>query len=329
MSFEVREEALTLADGSRIVALALQDGSGRRLLAAPAMGANVLSWQEPVLGKTIELLWQDFAALDQASAIKQGIPILFPFANRIRHGRFRWGGRDWSLPLNCPKGEHAIHGSVWQTAMHVEESQASEREAAVTLSGDGNADPSRWPGAAALKVTLRLRAGAMIQEFKVINCSGEGLPFSFGTHPYWRLNPETSRVCVNRDAKQVTVWDLKECLPHGGRLPARGKYAKLLAATSRPLGSDRFDDILHVAGAVSPTWTMDSGEGWKLELQALGGFRDYVVFTPPHRQAVCLEPYTAVTDAINLHARGLDTGLIVLAPGEAWQGSITVKFWAT
>jgi aldose 1-epimerase len=45
-------------------------------------------------------------------------------------------------------------------------------------------------------------------------------------------------------------------------------------------------------------------------------FREIVAYTPPHGRSVCLEPYTCVTDAVNLAPRGIDTGWRVLAPGE-------------
>jgi len=39
-------------------------------------------------------------------------------------------------------------------------------------------------------------------------------------------------------------------------------------------------------------------------------------------EAICLEPYTCTTDAINLQQQGLDAGLRVLEPGESWRGII-------
>jgi aldose 1-epimerase len=51
-------------------------------------------------------------------------------------------------------------------------------------------------------------------------------------------------------------------------------------------------------------------------------FREVVAFTPPHRHAVCLEPYTCTTDAINLQQRGVDAGWRTLAPGATWNGVI-------
>ena len=50
-----------------------------------------------------------------------------------------------------------------------------------------------------------------------------------------------------------------------------------------------------------------------------------VVFTPPHRQAFCVEPYTCVTDAINLQQQGIDAGLIVLQPGQRWQSALELR----
>jgi aldose 1-epimerase len=44
-----------------------------------------------------------------------------------------------------------------------------------------------------------------------------------------------------------------------------------------------------------------------------------VVFTPPHRQAFCLEPYTCPTDAINMPEYGKSVGWLTLPPGGQWK----------
>src|SRR6185369_13991324 len=41
---------------------------------------------------------------------------LVPFSNRIREGRFRFGGREIALPLNQLPQPHAEHGHGWQSA---------------------------------------------------------------------------------------------------------------------------------------------------------------------------------------------------------------------
>jgi aldose 1-epimerase len=53
-------------------------------------------------------------------------------------------------------------------------------------------------------------------------------------------------------------------------------------------------------------------------------FREIVVFTPPGRAAVCIEPYTCPTDAINLTARGIDCGWRTLGPGSEFHTWIDI-----
>jgi aldose 1-epimerase len=50
-----------------------------------------------------------------------------------------------------------------------------------------------------------------------------------------------------------------------------------------------------------------------------------VVYTPAHRQAFCIEPYTCATDAVNLQARGIEAGWQVLAPGDRWSGVVELR----
>ena len=57
-------------------------------------------------------------------------------------------------------------------------------------------------------------------------------------------------------------------------------------------------------------------------------FREMVVYTPGHRQAFCVEPYTCTTDAINLQAQGLEAGWRVLAPGQRWQALVGLRIEA-
>src|SRR5205085_12490334 len=50
-----------------------------------------------------------------------------------------------------------------------------------------------------------------------------------------------------------------------------------------------------------------------------------VIFSPPGRGFVCVEPVSHCIDAFNLAAQGMsDTGTRVLAPGESWE--TTVRF---
>jgi aldose 1-epimerase len=64
----------------------------------------------------------------------------------------------------------------------------------------------------------------------------------------------------------------------------------------------------------------------RLEIWTTAEFRELVLFTPPHRKAVCLEPYTCATDAVNLQARGVDAGWRELPPGGHWAGAVEFRW---
>jgi len=49
-----------------------------------------------------------------------------------------------------------------------------------------------------------------------------------------------------------------------------------------------------------------------------------VVYNPPDRHAISIEPYTCVPDPFSLDRKGIPTGLKVLAPGESFQARVEI-----
>jgi aldose 1-epimerase len=124
-------------------------------------------------------------------------------------------------------------------------------------------------------------------------------------------------------------WALEANLPTGERRPV--DEARDLNRPRRLAGL-QLDDVLTALPARAPRMdglieraTVQGAPGAPLRLFCSADFREMVVFTPPHRQAFCAEPYTCTTDAINLQARGIDAGWRALAPGERW--SAVVELW--
>jgi aldose 1-epimerase len=131
-------------------------------------------------------------------------------------------------------------------------------------------------------------------------------------------------------AAAADEWELAENLPTGTRRPLDA--ARTLRAP-RPYPDLTLDELLTglppAAGGLRPLGTVrQADQGVALQVLASPAFRDVVVFTPPHRHAVCLEPYTCATDAINLQSRGVDAGWRVLGPGQTWSGAVELRLEA-
>ncbi|MCE9547241.1 MAG: hypothetical protein K8T25_17355, partial [Planctomycetia bacterium] len=69
----------------------------------------------------------------------------------------------------------------------------------------------------------------------------------------------------------------------------------------------------------------DPASGRSLKVTFDDTYRECVLYTPGHREAFCIEPYTCVPDAYRLQAAGCDTGLRVLPPGGTFSAEMTVS----
>ncbi len=148
------------------------------------------------------------------------------------------------------------------------------------------------------------------------------LPFGLGYHPYFRV-PHNSADAI-ADACARSLWEATDGLPTGQRVPVD---AARDLRKGQPYASLHLDDYFT---DLEPTPAADGlvrvggvrQSGWRLDLLVSPDFRELVAFTPPHREAIAIEPYTCAADAINLQTRGIDAGLRVLARGESWRGTV-------
>src|SRR5207237_1259848 len=65
--------------------------------------------------------------------------------------------------------------------------------------------------------------------------------------------------------------------------------------------------------------------GLTIRVEASPAFREIVVFAPNDQDAVCLEPYTAPTNAVNLAERGFPAGTVALEAGSSWEGAVRIS----
>lgn len=298
----------------------------------PALGFNCVRWFTTHQKRQVEWLFASPQLLEETRPTRSGIPILFPFPNRIRDGRFTWDGKQYRLSLNDPTQKNAIHGFACRYPWRVVDSGGDGESAWVTgefwASRDALELLSLWPADHRIQVTYRLRPGQLDVEALVENPDQIPLPFGLGYHPYLRLPAAPEQTLVEAPLEQY--WELEELLPTGERKPVT---AHMDLRKARPYSELQLDDVLTdlqtagYAGKSGMNWRgtiRDAQKGHRLDLFASPVFRELVVFTPPHRQAICMEPYTCTTDAINLQQQGGDAGWQVLPPGQRWSATFSL-----
>ncbi len=258
-----------------------------------------------------------------------GIPLLFPFPNRIRSGRYSWDGKDYELPESLVGYEgagNAIHGFCLDRPWRVVTQTESSVTAVFQISKDAPERLPLWPTDAEIEICYSLNNACLRADIEVRNPSDKPLPWGFGTHAYFRLPLSSAS-----DADKCTVfapvkktWELTGCLPTGKLLdpPAEAELDR-----SPYFGGLKVDDVytaIESSGGVVECRVTDEQAGLQMVQRCDDSFREIVAFTPPWATAVCLEPYTCTTDAINLQQQGVDAGLQVLEPGGSWKGWIEI-----
>ena len=298
--------------------------SGSTARIARHLGFNCFEFSARFSGRVVDVLYADpdFAS-GKLPPTRHGIPILFPFPNRIRGGRFTWEGRDYHLPKETvpydPAGANAIHGFCLDRPWRVTASGDSYVVGEFQLSKDAPERRALWPSDALIEMRYGVRGATLRADIRIANLGEAPLPWGFGTHPYFRVplaSDSDGKHCLV-EAPAAELWELVETLPTGARHPVPPEKNLREGAYFDQL---QIDDVLTgLPSGPRPTECLIMDE--KAGLQVVqrfdpAVFRELVVFTPPTRASVCLEPYTCITDAINLQQRGIDAGLRVLGPGE-------------
>ena len=305
----------------------LRDSSGSEARILVNQGFNLYQFQAAVEDRTIDVLWSDvnFAGGGGHPALS-GIPILFPFCGRIAGTSFEYEGRNYRLEEGDGQG-NAIHGFAlgrpWRLVSATESEATGEFQASLD-------DPTllrRWPSDFRIMVRYSLAGNRLSCEIVVENPDTRPLPFALATHPYFRLPIfETGHA----EANVVRVparksWELVDLMPTG-RVESPEFLTPLREGT--PLAEKELDcvltDLETNRGSVE-TSISDLESGRRLVQRFDDSFKNCVVYTPPHREAICIEPYTAVPNPFHLEKQGMASGLRFLASGEKFTANVEIS----
>jgi aldose 1-epimerase len=294
----------------------------------PNVGFNCFSFRPVSNGQPVELLWSE-AGFDfgRGRPTRSGIPILFPFPGRLSGSTLRFGDREVPLVID-PKQGCAIHGFVHSRPWRVLESRPASVTGEFHAAIDDVELLKLWPADFRIRVCYELNAGRLESTLTVDNPGDSPLPFGLGTHGYFRV-PLSDNPAGRDDCRVYAPvrksWELQKMFPTGKTLPTEG--AKKLAA-GIPYGQTQLDDVftdLESQRGKIVCHVDDPTNRRRMVLEFDDSFRECVVFDPPHREAICLEPYSCAPDAYKLTERGIDSGLRILEPGESFQARVSMR----
>jgi aldose 1-epimerase len=239
--------------------------------------------------------------------------LLVPWPNRIRDGRYRFGGADHQTPLSEPEHCNAIHGLVrwanWELDQHGRDRVIATHVLHPQVG---------YPFALGLEVAYTLSGTGLGVAVTATNLGSEPLPYGLGQHPYFTVSTELVDTAVLLvPATSVLEADARG-IPTGRRVAVSGTEWDY--REPRPIGTTVLDTcyadlerdgdgvvrvaVAHPGGSPTITVWMDASFGFVMV------FSGDTLEAARGRRGVAIEPMTCAPDAFR---SGL--GLQVLEPG--------------
>ncbi len=313
-------------DGFQVYAI--QNGENAVAEIVPALGNNCYVFKVKAGDEWLDIIdAPPHLATLQARPTAYGNPILFPFPNRIREGRWTFEGKTYQFDKSRD-APTTIHGLLLNRPYRIEHHGADENGATLVCSLNSLDFPDigrQYPFPFEIKIVYTLKDSILTMTVAIKNTGDRNMPVGFGIHPYFRvrLTPAASAAEAMITVPAAKYWELDDVLVPTGKQHVVTDTLDL--RHGQPFSKLKLDhvftDVQLTAGVSRCTIeNLDTGHGMLMESDA--PFRELVVYTPPGRDAICFEPYTCPTDAINLEARGIPAGVIVLPPGETFTGTV-------
>jgi aldose 1-epimerase len=247
-----------------------------------------------------------------------GIPLLYPWANRLAGFDYGVAGRTVELPSDPGRiavDEHGlpIHGVIGgRLAWELPRASGPPAQLLTARLSWSESRPELFevfPFRHDLRYEARLGGGRLEVQIIVHACGADPVPVAFGFHPYLSLaDAARERWLIELPAMRHLALDDQQ-IPLG---PGQAHDAQRFELAAREF-DDGFD-------AVSEPALFSATAGRRIALEFLQGYPCAQVFAPRASQFICFEPMTAPANALRS-----GTGLPLLHPGESYHARFGVS----
>jgi aldose 1-epimerase len=248
------------------------------------IGASLEHRSDELLGQRNGL------AAYEAKGSTMGVPILYPWANRLAGLEYEAAGRAVTIDPDSPRvrldpNGLPIHGLL-AASPHW---QATNTGGAIRATLDYGAHPElleAFPFPHELRLDIELSAQGLRVTTTVAANQGSAVPVSFGFHPYFAL-PD-----VPREEWHVELPLTQHLLLDDKGIPTG--ETTTIEPTAGPLGDRTFDDAYE---SVTGPFALQGG-GRRIAVTFETGYPYAQVYAPEGQTLICFEPMTAATNAL-------------------------------
>ncbi|MFZ2284728.1 MAG: aldose 1-epimerase [Lutibacter sp.] len=232
--------------------------------------------------------------------------VLFPFANRIADGSYVFDHKTYQLEINQKEENNALHGLVYSKTFEIIDQKTTLEKAEVLLRHEERSPVEGFPFTYMIDLTYILTKDSLELNVTVKNTDTKTFPFTIGWHPYF-ISQNLSKSAVHFKSHQKCVFDERN-ITHG-------------------MDENIIDEpFLIEYKSLDDCFLLDSNEigfetplfSFSLKSSEKDSFLQ--LYTPPHPNAIAIEPTTGISDSFN---NGV--GLKTLKPNETYHINWNLK----
>ncbi|TVZ55988.1 aldose 1-epimerase [Lutibacter sp. Hel_I_33_5] len=232
--------------------------------------------------------------------------ILFPFASRIRDGKYEFNGEKFQLDTNQREEKNALHGLVYNKLFTVLKKEEHNDYAAVLLEYVENDKSQGFPFTYTIQIEYRCTQTELSVKINVKNTDDRVFPFTIGWHPYFNSSDLYSSYLDFNSDKTLT-YDAKNITK---------EVVDFNNDSSFTIEDKQLDNCFLLKDN-SVEFTTPKYR-FSIESSAKENFLQ--VYTPPKKNIIAIEPTTGVADSFNNNI-----GLQTLASNEVYKIDWTLK----
>lgn len=278
---------------------------------APNCGASIV-YMQSIRGTPFEFLRHGSASsLEKRDANSMGMFPMLPFTHRIKGGSFIYWGILRKVPLNFSKSSDPIHGDGWKAIWSMLEKTPSS----VVLTFSHSKEKKGYPFSYTAKIQYSLETSSLKTEISIKNDSSLPMPVGMGIHPFFNKTPDMMLRFNNKN-----VWShLSDPIDKPYPTPESWSFKEL-----KKIKNMEFDTCFGgFDGEAQIVWPKVKKS---IIMTTDEKFRHTVLFSPPRKGFICLEPTTMANNGFNLAANGLlGTGIQSIGPHETLVGRIRLE----
>jgi len=225
--------------------------------------------------------------------------ILFPFANRIKDGRYEFENKNYQFHINEKELNNALHGLVYNKEFKVLQTDAKEDSASVILCYNEAQEVVGFPYTYTIQLKYTITHKTLNLSVEINNTDSKTFPFTLGWHPYFFSNDRFNSSVIFDSNKKLILND--RYITEGVEVD---ENFGLVEVKNQSL------DDCYILKTNSITFKTPK---YMLTINSSEKESFLQLYTPPHPNMIAIEPTTGVSDSFNNRI-----GLKTLKPNETY-----------